>query len=309
MEKQLTFLKSIGLAESSELNILANALTELESEDNFLSETSQIGYYWVATALATGALQWIGGQVMQNLFGSGTQENNIGEILKNLVEQFKNIVHQEIEQEAVRQCISKISATQTNFLEYLNAPTDFKLELADNDSSHGVAGLKSLELAGYTAFISAVSLRITILQERAKHFSNNRSGELINIARLIRQSIEYHDAMMISWKKWNLSLYLRHTECRGNFCGLWVIKNGEVIFKVGNRAPERREEFIKTHSESSFNNEVYPKYIQPAVEIVRQWSCIENAIYWCKERGKEDIDSIAEITKKLASGIHIQDLE
>src|SRR6266481_2873593 len=127
----------------------------------------QVGEYWIATALATGALEWTGGALMQNLFGSSNEGENIAAIIEAAVRRLAGIVRQEIENNALRQCIASVDATRTNFLDDLRAPSRMRLELTTHSATQAVADLRTLALAGHPSYMGAVTLRILILQERA----------------------------------------------------------------------------------------------------------------------------------------------
>jgi hypothetical protein len=312
-DKYLEILFKIGYSNTHETGILANALHEIdnieETQSKDVTEFSTIGYYWVATALATGALEWIGNKVMQSLFGSTVNESSdIARLLNNLIEKFQDIVRQEITESSLRQCRADLNSVQTNFLEYLNAPTEFRLEITSQDSTKAVNGLKSMKLPGHSAYISAVSIKLLILQERIKVFEIHRKGELQNTLDLINQSVEYHKELSKAWETWNFSLYKLETQCAGDFCGFWVVKNQIPLLKVGKYGLDKVEPFIQMHSKKTFINDVYPKYIAQADEVIRQWIILANAIQWSLQNENFDVAYLLEITQKIANGTHIQDL-
>ena len=269
-----SYLKGFGFHDSKETQYLVDAFSEstpdesaLVSDANHLKSTlntSYIGHYWVATALATGALQWLGGRAMQGIFGSGSSDGqNIGLMIQETIRQMSSIIQVRIEENALREYRARVEAAQNTFQDFLRAPTDALLENATIEATKAVALLRSLGIVGQSAYMGAVSLRLLILQERANRFQPNRDGELQNIVAQIEQGREHHNTMLPYWRQWNLSLYIKETVCRGNFCGLWVYKRGVVIFKTGNLGGAKRDKFIQDHSELTYKTEVVPTHITP----------------------------------------------
>jgi hypothetical protein len=149
--------------------------------------------------------------------------------------------------------------------------------------------------------MGAVTLRILILQERARRFASTRNGELRNIVAQIDKAIEHHKEMTKEWEKWNYNRYKRHLECRGDFCGLWALKDGVLIKAFGNRSANP-EIFITEDSARTYNQEVYPNYVAPGDKVVRQWTAIKNAIDYCIDRHRTNLNDIVEVTRRFETG-------
>jgi len=142
----------------------------------------------VATAIAEGALAWVGTKVMDSLFN--TRKPNYAQLQAESIKQLASVLQKALEAERLQEATDKLESLVRNVENYNNAPSSslFRLHDAANDSLDLLATLASLGYLGLPSYTVAAGLRITILQEL--HLVSGDKGELLNILQHIRDSID-----------------------------------------------------------------------------------------------------------------------
>jgi len=148
-------------------------------------------FTWTAAAwaLAAGTISWIGTKVLDSVFKSTSGPDPVklqAESIRDLALVFQNI----LDNEQLQSAADKLKSLINNIAEYNSAPSTsfFRLQDATMDSLDLLSTLASLEYPGFTSYLVAASMRITILQEL--HSVSGDKGELLNILRQIRQSLD-----------------------------------------------------------------------------------------------------------------------
>jgi len=276
-----------------------------EYEEQFVQKNLQLKVrttvdgYWVAETLGMPMLKWIAEKYFNDIFGSHQDSVDIAAIVENAIRRISAIVSRVINEEALRSTLANLNSTQRIFSEYFRAPTTDRLNETTNDSSKVISNLATLGINGHDSYIGATTLRICILQERAKTAMNPelRKGELLNIVGLIEEAIKHHNAMKISWEEWNKNRHVIKPICFGNYCGFWVYRDNEVIGKFGNR-DNRLNPFLAQQISESFNNDIYPNRIKPGDEAIKKWEINKKAILNAISENNIEISYILELINK-----------
>ncbi|RSK38446.1 hypothetical protein [Hymenobacter perfusus] len=250
----------------------------------------------IGTAIGEGALKWLGGKLMDQLFPPGKSEVAI--LLEKLVKQIAELIHREIEQNALREATAQLSAAQANFFFYMNAPTNDRLEHVTRDIINAVKRFESLGLVGHAAYMNAVAFVLLVFQERSRRYPEHQVGELENIVRLVADAAMHHGLMITAWEKWNMERFALVKM----LTVYMVTKDGKILLKTNNRS--KAENLLKNSAFSSFLEETRPTYIAPLDALMVQWKYVTVAIDWCINMDDTREERLAETTQKLASGVH-----
>lgn len=142
----------------------------------------------VGTAIVIGALQALGAKIFNDIFNS---ENNLPYLQETEFKKIGDLFRTVINENNIRSCNSKLEAISTSIKEYNQSPDTSidRLTNATRDSTHLVSDLKSLGYTAIVPFSTAVSIKISILQERLIKF--NEPNEAKNIVDLCEMAINY----------------------------------------------------------------------------------------------------------------------
>lgn len=160
---------------------------------------------WVALMLAEGALKWLGGKIMDKLFGSSSDAKiDLALLVKSILVGVSRIVKEEIKAEALRKAQSDLSALQMRFRHYNNAPSADRLYSATETAEILTSNFQRFELLGHHSFLIAVGIHIAVLQERVNLLGEN---EKLNLKEVLELAISHCELMHEAWKKWNYDSY------------------------------------------------------------------------------------------------------
>ena len=132
----------------------------------------KFSWQWIGMGLAQGVLSFIGGALFSALanaiFGGTSPHISIEQLLQQQLEEFAQIVDDAVTQNEVRRYWADSRAYFELYREYLNTPSKDSLESIRRTSAVALSNLESLGFPGYRAYLSAASLRLTILQEAVR---------------------------------------------------------------------------------------------------------------------------------------------
>ncbi len=138
---------------------------------------------WIGLNLASGLLAGIGGFVfslLEKALGFGGP--SIEELLNRQLEAIAEIVTDAIKQNEIRKDSARLSAIQDEMADYMRVPASVdRLHRATADSLYLIHDLATFGFDTYGLLMCAASLRLAILQERAKR----DKAELVNIQSFI----------------------------------------------------------------------------------------------------------------------------
>lgn len=145
---------------------------------------------WVGLAIAQGILAAAGGQVFAALF-SALQANkqDLQRLLTGQLQAFARIMSELLDSAFLREYEADISAYTTLFTEYLNDPSERRLDFLVNNTAIALARVQSLGFRGYPGFMTTAGLRLSVLQELKQ-----TKGAKANFAAQRSQAIAHHES-------------------------------------------------------------------------------------------------------------------
>jgi len=144
----------------------AAILCELLPHAN-LANPAALPWTWIATNLAAGIVSGIGSKLFTTMSASvfRTSQKSLEQLLREQLEEFAQIVQGAIVANEARRYGADAEAYFHLYREYSRTPTLSKLEWLQQNTEPGLTNLASLKFVGYRTYLSAVSLRLSILQE------------------------------------------------------------------------------------------------------------------------------------------------
>jgi hypothetical protein len=154
---------------------------------------------WVALNLAGGVLAQLGGALFGLLVAAlGARGPTLEDLLTRQLEAIADILREELENNEIRRSIGRLASIRQKMIEYRQAPQSLdRLYDATADSQNVISDLQTLGFDTYLQVLSAGSVRLAILQERAKldqaETGNYRNfvSSLVTYHETTRESVEY----------------------------------------------------------------------------------------------------------------------
>lgn len=127
----------------------------------------------IATALAEGALSYIGGEALKNVLGRPAYENIPG-MIRDAVEELKVFIRDELrkalDEIVIQELEAEARALQVDLNRYSEVPENLKrdykylLESSDLSTSRGITHAEPYGISALPIYVSFVSLRIHVIQ-------------------------------------------------------------------------------------------------------------------------------------------------
>lgn len=260
-----------------------------------------LGWGAVATWMAQGAVQWVAGQIMQELFGS---KYSFADELPKLVEAIRTVVREEIEDNELKLLAADTEACQEMIDRFIGLSDDDDREKREpllNDAStliiRVVSKLRAFGLAGHHSFMLAKSLEIAIWSVRVDYFDS--SSELDALKKLIQDGLDHHDALSGNYATFPDFEVLNagnviNPECakgkenwRDNqscaHCAIFSFPNSQAkhfvewqILDAGVKSPpmlepdQVKQRYLEIVA-NRWSNITYPTYVEEAEGVARTW--------------------------------------
>lgn len=150
---------------------------------------------WVAIALAEGALQWAGGQVMDqffgDVFGPSRSERRIIEAIRAAVAELKEFIGAQLDEQVVDECGALCDRALANLADYYDVPEarHDRLTSAVMDSLEAVTRLSRIGRTAIGPYIHAASIRLMASQAEARTIGQPRAWR--SVVRAARESVAF----------------------------------------------------------------------------------------------------------------------
>jgi hypothetical protein len=147
-------------------------------------------WQWVGLGLAQGVLGLLGGELFGALAHAifGGTGKSLGELLEEQLEAFTKIIQQAITENEIRRYTAEVRAYLDLYREYSDYKKIDDLQSLRRETAPALSNLESLEFPAYRTYMSAASLRLSILQEAYRR----KLVKIDNVEAQMEECIAHH---------------------------------------------------------------------------------------------------------------------
>lgn len=231
-----------------------------------------ITWSWLALKVSEGIVKGLGAQVIKDLLGRGT---DVAKLLEKFLREMAAVVRRAIAEDALRSATASMQGAQNLYLDYLeNGNVDLidNVQAAAEDSVQQIASLKFI---GHHAFLNAASVQMAILQG----LYPDDEGMKRRIADRAQFAVSHVQPFAAAWQSWHWSRYdikvkeITTPVLDGVRVDVYesVMRDGQAVYTLHNKPRGRIQTALAQIRQSDWDNETFPKFVQPSNIIVEEW--------------------------------------
>ncbi len=244
---------------------------------DFQSIESAVVAVWVAEQLAAGALSWLGGRIMESLFGDGGDSSiDLERLMEDTIRSVENVIKKAIGEHELNRARVSLDALSTEWSYYLKSPSNDRLSYCTMKAGELCSAFKACGVHGHHLWLVAVGLQIHIVQERIRKVNQSERYVLNSI---IDRAQEQRQIFNNEWRDWSFSQFSIETVSRTP--QIWIVRgpDGEVVDRAAGNIHDfhRLEQRYDNIRGEWHSKNTWPVYIEPAEKVCEQWGEVRHS--------------------------------